>query len=54
MPDGKKRLFEEFYKDYASRLYSVAFRMVNNRQDAMDIVQESFVRAYQNWGKFRN
>lgn len=54
MPDEKQRVFEEFYKEYAGKLYSVAFRMVNNRQDAMDIVQESFVRAYKNWEKFRS
>lgn len=51
---NKKRVFEEYYRDNAGKLYGVAFRMVNNRQDAMDIVQESFVRAYQNWEKFRN
>ncbi|MCX8081799.1 MAG: RNA polymerase sigma factor [bacterium] len=54
MPDEKKIIFEEFYKEYAGKLYSVAFRMVSNKQDAMDIVQESFIRAYQNWEKFRN
>jgi len=54
MPDEKKIVFEGFYRDYAGKLYGVAFRMVNNRQDAMDIVQESFIRAYKNWEKFRN
>ncbi|HOL21852.1 MAG TPA: RNA polymerase sigma factor [bacterium] len=54
MPYEKKIAFEGFYKEYAGKLYGVAFRLVNNRQDAMDIVQESFVRAYQNWEKFRN
>ena len=49
----KKIIFEEFYRDYAGKLYSVAFRMVNNKQDAMDIVHESFIRAYKSWGKFR-
>jgi len=54
MPDEKKIVFEGFYRDYAGKLYGVAFRMVNDRQDAMDIVQESFIRAYKNWEKFRN
>ncbi|MDD3726702.1 MAG: RNA polymerase sigma factor [Candidatus Ratteibacteria bacterium] len=55
MPEERKRIvFDEYYRDYAGKLYGVAFRMVNNRQDAMDIVQESFIRAYQNWEKFRN
>lgn len=55
MPEERKRIvFDEYYRQNAGRLYNVAFRMVNNRQDAMDIVQESFVRAYQNWENFRN
>jgi len=45
--------FDEYYRMFAKKLYALAFRMVKNQQDAMDIVQESFMKAYQNWGKFR-
>jgi len=50
---NKSELFDKFYKEYREKLYSVALRMVNNHEDAFDIVQESFVKAYQKWGKFR-
>lgn len=45
--------FDEYYRMFAQKLYGVAFKMVNNQQDALDIVQESFIKAYQNWEKFR-
>ena len=45
--------FDEYYRLFAQKLYGVAFKMVNNQQDALDIVQESFIKAYQNWEKFR-
>ncbi len=45
--------FDEYYRLFAQKLYGVAFKMVSNQQDALDIVQESFIRAYQNWAKFR-
>ncbi|HOV22027.1 MAG TPA: RNA polymerase sigma factor [bacterium] len=50
---GKKEKFEAFYREYRDRLYSVAFRMVGNKEDGIDIVQESFVKAYQKWDSFR-
>ena len=40
------RAFEQLYLSHASRLKSIAFHMVGNRQDAEDAVQETFVKAY--------
>jgi len=51
--DNKTTAFDEYYRTFAKKLYGVAFRMVSNKEDALDIVQESFVKAYQNWEKFR-
>jgi RNA polymerase sigma-70 factor, ECF subfamily len=45
--------FDTYYRMFAQKLYGVAFKMVNNQQDALDIVHEGFIRAYQNWEKFR-
>lgn len=45
--------FDTYYRTFAQKLYGLAFKMVNNQQDAFDIVQESFIKAYQNWEKFR-
>ena len=38
--------FEALVKRYQSQLYNVAYRMVLNREDAEDMVQETFVRLY--------
>jgi len=51
--NNKTADFDEYYREFAKKLYALAFRMVNNQHDAMDIVQESFVKAYKNWDKFR-
>lgn len=49
----EKKDFEELYKRYAPMLYRIAFRMVKNDADALDIVQEAFIRIYNNLDRFR-
>jgi len=39
--------FERLVRIYQNRLYSFALRLSHNTQDAEDIAQETFVRAYQ-------
>ncbi|MCM8818385.1 MAG: RNA polymerase sigma factor [Candidatus Omnitrophica bacterium] len=48
-----KKIFEEYYITHANKIYSVVYRMVNNHQDAIDIVQEVFLRAYKNMDSFK-
>ena len=43
--------FERVVDDYQRRLYGFALRMTGNREDAEEIVQDSFVRAYRALGK---
>jgi RNA polymerase sigma-70 factor (ECF subfamily) len=38
--------FERIVAEYQRRLYGFALRMTGNREDAEEIVQDSFVRAY--------
>jgi RNA polymerase sigma-70 factor (ECF subfamily) len=38
--------FERIVDEYQRRLYGFALRMTGNREDAEEIVQDSFVRAY--------
>lgn len=49
-----KKEFEHFYKKYASMLYRTAYRMVKNDADALDIVQDAFIRIFNSLEKFRN
>ena len=43
--------FDKIVYDYQRRLYGFALRMTGNREDAEEIVQDAFVRAYRALGK---
>jgi len=43
--------FERIVDDFQRRLYGFALRMTGNREDAEEIVQDAFVRAYRALGK---
>jgi RNA polymerase sigma-70 factor, ECF subfamily len=43
--------FDHIVDDYQRRLYGFALRMTGNREDAEEIVQDAFVRAYRALGK---
>jgi RNA polymerase sigma-70 factor (ECF subfamily) len=44
--DGDEGAFNEIVERYKKRIYYAAYRMVKNHEDAMDISQEVFIRAY--------
>ncbi|MGC8485117.1 MAG: RNA polymerase sigma factor [Candidatus Baltobacteraceae bacterium] len=43
--------FDRIVSDYQRRLYGFALRMTGNREDAEEIVQDAFVRAFRALGK---
>jgi RNA polymerase sigma-70 factor (ECF subfamily) len=45
--------FAELAMPYMSALYSAALRMTRNPQDAEDLVQEAYLRAYRGFGGFQ-
>jgi RNA polymerase sigma-70 factor (ECF subfamily) len=45
--------FEALYKQHGARLKSTAYRIVGNRQDAEDAVQETFLKAYRSINGFK-
>lgn len=49
---GNQEAFEEIVTLFQHRLYHVCYRMLSNRQEAEDIAQEAFVRAYVNLHTF--
>ncbi|MGQ9783451.1 MAG: sigma-70 family RNA polymerase sigma factor [Armatimonadota bacterium] len=50
--EGETDAFSELVQRYQDRIYSVALNYVSNPEDAMDIAQETFVKAYSNLNKF--
>jgi RNA polymerase sigma-70 factor (ECF subfamily) len=50
---GDMQAFEEVYKASSSFVYNVAYRVVNNREDAMEVAQEVFMNIHQKLKGFR-
>jgi len=50
--DETRALFEDQALQYMDQLYAAAMRMTRNPSDAADLVQETFVKAYQAFGQF--
>lgn len=46
--------FEAVYKEHYGKLYTLAFRMTGNKEDAEDVLQTSFLNAYKAYEDFRN
>jgi RNA polymerase sigma factor (sigma-70 family) len=51
--NGNPSGYSYFVSNYKDMAYSIAYRIVNNKEDAEEIVQDSFVRAYKSLHKFR-
>ncbi|MDP4224185.1 MAG: RNA polymerase sigma factor [Bacteroidota bacterium] len=51
--EGNPGRFSYFISKYKDMAFSIAFRIVNNREDAEEIVQDSFMRAFRSVKKFR-
>ena len=51
--EGDSSAFEELFHMYQQRLYFSVIRIVLNHEDANDVVQESFIKAYKNLDTFK-
>jgi RNA polymerase sigma-70 factor (ECF subfamily) len=51
--NGEDLAFEILVKRYKARVLSVAFRITRNREDAQDVVQQSFQNAFVHLQKFQ-
>ena len=50
---GDVAAFEQLVKRYDQRPFRIAQSITHNREDSQDTVQETFLKAYQNLGAFR-
>ena len=51
--EGDTNAFEELVLEYEKKVYNVALRMLNNSEDAADMTQEAFIKAYNSLSGFR-
>lgn len=52
--EGDWAAFEKLFNRHRTLVYRYAYQMVGRRDDAEDIVQEVFVRAYKNLARYRD
>ena len=50
---GNQQSMYRLYKLYVQAMYNTCIRMVSNQYDAEDIIQESFINAFNSLDKFR-
>ena len=51
--EGDERAFGELISRYESKVYSLALKMVRNPEDAEDVLQDTFLRAYRGIKSFQ-
>ncbi|MFO0876919.1 MAG: sigma-70 family RNA polymerase sigma factor [Gemmataceae bacterium] len=50
---GDSSAFGELVRRYQDRLFNTVYRLVDNAEDALDVVQEAFLSAYQSLDSFK-
>lgn len=52
--DTAERTFlEKLFYEHSDRMYFAAYKILENREDAEDALQDTFIKIYKNIGKFR-
>ncbi len=51
---GSQAAFEMLIQRYERQIYAFTYRMMGNPDDAFDLTQECFIRAYKNLGRTNN
>src|SRR5499425_1455227 len=50
---GDTAAFDEIMVRYERQIYRICYRFVENREDAMDLAQEVFIKAFEHLATFR-
>jgi RNA polymerase sigma-70 factor (ECF subfamily) len=50
---GDVAAFDELVKKYRMRVYSVVYNLTSNREDASDLTQDAFIKAFQSINRFQ-
>jgi RNA polymerase sigma-70 factor (ECF subfamily) len=49
---GETAAYGEIFLRHRGRAFALAYQYLRDREEAMDVVQDAFIKAYQNLGKF--
>lgn len=50
---GEVDLFDDLVRKYRERIWSVIYNLTSNREDAADLTQDSFLKAFQSINRFQ-
>jgi RNA polymerase sigma-70 factor (ECF subfamily) len=50
---GDSHAFHQLYKLYSRAMYNVGYRIVNNADEAKDVLQDAFISAFNNMESYR-
>ncbi|WP_375578156.1 RNA polymerase sigma factor [Marivirga tractuosa] len=50
--NGNHKAFRDLYMLYAKSMFNIAFRILKNKDEAEDIIQEAFIKAYNKMDQF--
>jgi RNA polymerase sigma-70 factor, ECF subfamily len=50
---GDQSAYQVLVERYQTRVFAVAYGLLHNREDAREVTQEAFIKAYRNLGGFR-
>lgn len=50
---GDNHAFEQLVQTYQNKVYALSFRYMGNEEDAYDMAQESFIKAYRSLRSFK-
>jgi RNA polymerase sigma factor (sigma-70 family) len=50
---GNSKAQSKLYHQYSKAMYNLAYRILNNREDAEDILQETFIECFRSIATFR-
>ena len=51
--DGDRSAFDELVRATHADMYTLAYRLTGNEEDARDVVQDAYLRAYRGLQRFR-
>jgi RNA polymerase sigma-70 factor (ECF subfamily) len=53
LKNGEMGAFDELVAEYQSLVYALSFRILNDAEDARDATQETFLKIYRHFARFR-